>query len=76
MVQYEFIEVSIDKKEKDRTIWEVTNGVDVSYVEVNVGRGDIRKATMQAMNKLGKEGWSLCSYPYNYYVFHMQRIRK
>lgn len=55
---------------------EVFDGDSFRYFSVPVtSKHDDRRAMMRAMNKLGEKGWELCSYPYNYSVFHMKKRR-
>lgn len=70
--QFEFIHVRFYRKQKLKTTWEVCDGENQRYIEIE-GEGNFQKAIVKVMNTLGKEGWSLGSYPYNYRVFTMQR---
>lgn len=72
MEKYEFIHVSIHKKSKEYTLWEVSDGVNSRHVSVNVGKNDMVNARTMVMNQLGEEGWHLgVSHFYN--EFMMQR---
>ena len=72
MEKFESIAVSIHKKEKYKTIWEVRDGESSRYIEIEVGRDRMYDALIHIMNALGKEGWFLATQPF-YYRLYMQR---
>ena len=72
MDKYEFIHVCIHKKNKETSIWEVSDGDNIRYIEIDGGKNYLREARTRLMNKLGEEGWHLGISNYTY-EFVMQR---
>ena len=70
--KFEYISVSIHKKERDKTIWMIEDGKSDRFIEINVGRAKMNDALLGILNKLGNDGWSLSTQPLYYRMF-MQR---
>lgn len=76
MDKFETVELSIHKKEKDKTIWKLSDGEIHRYFEVYIGKDHMDKALIKAINVVGREGWFLATQPIYYRLFLQRKIKQ